>query len=174
MKRNLLIFISFIILSACKEPVARKPKQRSTTSFYKELIEENKKLNERERRFLERFILQDTTKVYKASKSGFWYTYIQKNTLNSVFPKKDDTVIIEFDITDINGNILYNKQKKEYKIDKQDFIPALQDGIKLMKQNETVTFVIPSYRAYGVTGDGNKIGRSQPIKSTIKLINIKQ
>ena len=70
--------------------------------------------------------------------------------------------------------ILYiKKQEKSYKIDKEDFIPALQDGIKLMKIGETITFVIPSYRAFGVTGDGNKIEVNQTIKSTVTLIDIK-
>ena len=63
--------------------------------------------------------------------------------------------------------------KRFYKVDKEDFIPALQDGIKLMKKGETIIFVIPSYRAFGVSGDGNKIGINQPIKSTVKLIDIK-
>jgi len=42
-----------------------------------------------------------------------------------------------------------------------------------MKVGETITFVIPSYSAFGITGDGNKIGINQSIKSTVTLINIK-
>jgi FKBP-type peptidyl-prolyl cis-trans isomerase len=80
---------------------------------------------------------------------------------------------MSFDISDINGNILYKRQERNYKVDKEDFIPALQDGIKLMKKGETITFVIPSYSAFGITGDGNKIGVRQPIKSTVTLIEIK-
>lgn len=173
MKRNLFFLVIFALFFSCKEPKARRPKQHSTTNFYKELIAENKKLNKRERRFLEQLILRDSNTVYKESQSGFWYTYVKKDTVKSLTPKKGDLVTIEFDVVDIQGNILYPNQQKEYKVDEQDFIPALQDGIKLMKQEETITFVVPSYRAYGVTGDGNKIGINQPIKSTIKLINIK-
>ena len=40
-------------------------------------------------------------------------------------------------------------------------------------KGETITFVIPSYRAFGVTGDGNKIAVNQPIQSTVTLIDIK-
>jgi FKBP-type peptidyl-prolyl cis-trans isomerase len=41
-----------------------------------------------------------------------------------------------------------------------------------MKIGETITFVLPSYNAYGITGDNNKIGLNQSIKSTVTLINI--
>jgi FKBP-type peptidyl-prolyl cis-trans isomerase FkpA len=42
-----------------------------------------------------------------------------------------------------------------------------------MKIGETITFVIPSYSAFGIIGDGHKIGINQSIKSTVTLINIK-
>lgn len=174
MKRNIVLFLLVLVLNSCKETEARRPKQHSTTNFYKELIAKNKKLNTREKRFLESLIAKDTLNSYQASSTGFWYTYIKKDTLEKPFAKTKDMVTIEYAINDINGKTLYEKQTRTYKVDKEDFIPALQDGIKLMKQGETVTFVIPSYRAFGVTGDGNKIGINQPIKSTITLINIKQ
>jgi FKBP-type peptidyl-prolyl cis-trans isomerase len=61
----------------------------------------------------------------------------------------------------------------KYRIDKEDFIFALQLGIKLMKVGETIIFVIPSYNAFGISGDGEKIGINQSIKSTVTLLNIK-
>ena len=70
---------------------------------------------------------------------------------------------------------MYSKEDlgiKKYIIDKEDFISGLQKGIKLMKIGETVTFVIPSYSAFGIAGDGNKIGINQSIKSKVTLINI--
>ncbi|SOS55555.1 Gliding motility lipoprotein precursor GldI [Tenacibaculum finnmarkense] len=82
-------------------------------------------------------------------------------------------MLLSYDISDINGHIIYQKQERTYKVDQEDFIPALQDGIKLMKKGEIITFVIPSYRAFGVIGDGKKIMVNQPIQSTVTLIEIK-
>jgi gliding motility-associated peptidyl-prolyl isomerase len=85
-------------------------------------------------------------------------------------------VSFEYEITDLNDSIIYSKEElgiRNYKVDKEDFISAIQKGIKLMKVGETITFVIPSYNAFGITGDGNKIGINQSIKSTITLLNIK-
>ena len=41
-----------------------------------------------------------------------------------------------------------------------------------MKTGETITFVLPFYNAFGVLGDGNKIGVNQSIKITVTLIKI--
>ena len=170
-----IVFFSVILLGvvSCKEPEARRPKKQGTTNFYKEVIAKNKKLNSLEKKRLENWILKDTVHKYKLSESGFWYTYHVKDSVNSVNPKIAEEVLISYNISDLNGNIIYDKKEKNYKIDKEDFIPALQDGIKLMKKGETITFVIPSYRAFGVTGDGNKINGNQSIQSTVTLIEIK-
>ncbi len=167
-------FLILVILYSCNEPVSRKPIKHSTTSFYKELTNHNKRLNEREQQFIDYLIKKDSFRIYITSKSGFWYYYDKKIKRGSETPKSGDIVEIEYNIMDIYGNELYPKQLKTYKIDKEDFISALQDGIKLMKPKEIITFVIPSYCAYGVIGDGNKIGINQPIKSTVKLLNIKK
>ncbi|TYP98245.1 protein involved in gliding motility GldI [Tenacibaculum adriaticum] len=174
MKRSIYILTGLVLLFSCKEPKVRKPKQHSTTNFYKEVLDQNKKLNELENKRIEYLISQDTLHQYKSSSNGFWYTFIQKDTINHVVPKENDLVTIQYTIQDVNGNPIYAKQERTYKVDKEDFIPGLQDGIKLMKEGETVTFIVPSYRAYGVVGDGNKIGINQPLKSTLTLIKIKQ
>ncbi|SEB35401.1 peptidyl-prolyl isomerase, gliding motility-associated [Tenacibaculum sp. MAR_2009_124] len=173
MKVRILFLVTFMFLFSCGEPVARKPKKHGTTNFYKEVIRKNKKLNGLEKSRLESWIRKDTVHVYEESTQGYWYYYNKKDSVQSISPKLEDVVEIEFDIKNIKGNLLYEKMKRSYKVDKEDFIPALQDGIKLMKKGETITFVIPSYRAFGVSGDGNKIGINQPIKSTVTLIDIK-
>lgn len=174
MKHKILLFlvVSLVVVS-CKKPEARRPKQHGTQNFYKEVLEENKRLNALEKSRIEQLIAQDTLKQYITSSNGFWYNYNVKDTLGLSSPKTEDLVVISYDIKDLYGEVLYKKNERTYKVDKEDFIPALQDGIKLMKKGETITFVIPSYRAFGVTGDGNKIAVNQPIQSTVTLIDIK-
>ncbi len=174
---KVFVFLMISTLFSCSENQARRPKKQGTTNFYKEVIAKNKKLNALEKKRLEKWISKDTLTKYEVSKSGFWYTYLVKDSINNPVknpkPTPENTVVFSFDISDINGNIIYQKEERSYKIDKEDFIPALQDGIKLMKKGEIVTFVIPSYRAFGVVGDGNKITVNQPIKSTVALLEIK-
>lgn len=172
-KTILFILIVLLVVVACEKPEARRPKQHGTTNFYNEVLKENKKLNALEKERLEKWISQDTIAEYKTSPHGFWYTYVTKDTLGLSSPKPEDVVLLSYSISDMSNGLIYERREKTYKVDKEDFIPALQEGVKLMKKGETITFVIPSYRAFGVTGDGNKIAVNQPIQSTVTLIDIK-
>ena len=112
---------------------------------------------------------------YISSPNGFWYRYIVKNDSDTVFPVKGDIVQVSYDLLDLNDQIIYSKETngiKEYVVDKEDFIPGLQYGIKLMKEGESMKFIIPSFNAFGVLGDEKKIGMNTSIISRITLINI--
>ena len=153
-------------------PINPKP----STTLLSETLSTSKALNKIEDDTILDYIKKDTVLGYIESKQGFWYAYITKKTQNSPTPVKGDRVVLAYEISDLQGNIIYSEDDlglKEYHVDKEDFITGLQKGIKLMKEGETISFIIPSYSAFGVTGDGNKIKLNQTIKSKVTLINIK-
>ncbi|MCG1037604.1 gliding motility-associated peptidyl-prolyl isomerase GldI [Polaribacter sargassicola] len=176
MKIKFVIIVSFFILG-CTKTTPRKPiNPKISTTILKETVAETKRLNKKEEQKILNLIALDSTKKYSISSNGFWYTYINKVEENTPLPKLGDTVELQYNITDLEGNVIYSTEElgiKEYKVDKEDFISALQVGIKLMKVGETITFVIPSYNAFGISGDRDRIGINQSIKSTVTLINIK-
>jgi gliding motility-associated peptidyl-prolyl isomerase len=74
-----------------------------------------------------------------------------------------------------SNDTIYSKEDigtLTYKVDKQDLFPGLRNSIKLLKENESATFLFPSSLSYGYHGDNNKIGVNVPIKSTITILNI--
>jgi len=174
--KNSYLFFLMVFCFSCSKIEPRKPiNPKPSTTLYKETIKESIALNKVENDKILQIIKNDSTRLYLQSSNGFWYTYIHKIEENSPTPKKGNEVTLAYNITDLNDSILYRKEDlgvKKYIIDKEDFISGLQKGIKLMKIGETITFVIPSYSAFGITGDGNKIGINQSIKSTVTLINI--
>ena len=176
MKVRILIFCSVLFFSCSKNEPRRPINPKPSTTILQETVKESIKLNKIEDDKITSLIQKDSINNYLVSPNGFWYTYIHKVQENKETPKMGDIVIIEYNITDLQDNILYSKDElgqKEYVVDKEDFISGLQTGIKLMKVGETITFVIPSYNAFGISGDGNKIGINESIKSTVTLINIK-
>ena len=176
MKRNFLLLLGVLVLFSCKEQEARRPVVQKTTTLLSETLDEKKRLIAFENKLIESYIAQDSTTNYNVATNGFWYSYIKQNKLETQVPKFGNEVEISYNLTDLSGNVFYSKEElgiKKYVIDKEDFIPGLQEGIKLMKVGETITFVIPSYRAFGLVGDENRIGINQTIKSTVTLISIK-
>ena len=165
-----------IFVVSCTKVQPRKPiNPKPSTTLYFEAIQQSKVLNKMEEDKILKLIKNDSTKTYLQSQNGFWYTYINKVNEDLPTPKIGDEVTLTYNISDLKDSIIYSKEElgiKKYMIDKEDFIAGLQVGIKLMKKGETITFVLPSYNAFGITGDNNKIGINQSIKSTVTLIKI--
>lgn len=170
-----LLICSFII--SCKSPEARKPVKVISGSYINASVEKNKKWISEENAFLKDIIEKDTINKYHISEKGFWYYYniaLPHETEQADF---GDIIEYEYSITDINGEIIYSKEElgsQTYQMDKEELFTGLREGLKIMKEGETVTFVFPSYTAFGYYGDSKKIGTNMPIVSTVTVLNIEQ
>ncbi len=175
MKLVFHIFCLTVLLYSCKTPEARKPVSIKSGSFISESIHRNKELAAREEARIQKIITNDTVNDYIASETGFWYYYNKKDSLPGTTPKFGDIVTFNYNVKDLNGNIIYTKQELDtisYRIDKQELFLGLREGLKLMKQGEMVTFLFPSYQAYGYYGDDYKIGTNIPLITEVKLNTI--
>jgi len=177
MKLKFLFFLLCIALVSCSEPQARRPMTVKTSTTLATTVAQTKVINKIEEQRILQYIALDSLHTYTVSSSGFWYTYNHKIEGDAYTPNANDKVLISYDIKELNNETIYSTEElgeKEYVIDKEDFITALQVGIKMMKEGESITFVIPSYNAYGIVGDGNKIGINESIISTVTLLKINQ
>ena len=176
MRYSYLILL-FVVVTSCSTPEARRPISYTKTHTLASATEQLKKINQIEEAKVLAYIKNDSLHTYATSSNGYWFQYLDKKESQTASLEKGTVVIISYEIRDLNNQIIYSKESlgvKEYAIDKEDFIPALQSGIKMMNVGETIKFVIPSPQAYGVVGDGNKIGINQSIISIVTLINIKE
>ncbi len=173
----ILLFSSIIV--SCKTPEARQPVQSSSGSFIKESAERNKKIYDDEKEFIQKLIAKDSSHNYTSSENGFWYFYNKRDTAITEMPDLGDIVKFTYDIKDLNGTIIISDEEnglQHYKVDQsnQELISGIREGIKLMKEGETVTFLFPSYKAYGYYGIEEKLGANIPVQSTVTLHSIEQ
>ncbi|QHI39026.1 Outer membrane protein MIP [Kordia antarctica] len=174
-----IVFLSMICIAvvSCAQKEARKPVSVRSGSFLKESVERNKALIAQEEAAIQKYMENDSTNTYVASKNGFWYFYNKKSPEEMYLPKKGDTLTYEISTSKFAGDVIYAKEEigvQEYIVEKQQTIPGLRYALQLMKQGETVTFLFPSHIAYGYHGDNKKIGTNVPIQSTITLLTIKK
>lgn len=167
--------ICCVVLSiSCTKPTPRKPVTQKTSTFLQESIERNKIINKVEETALMKIMEADSTNDYIASESGFWYYYNTKNSEASELPKTGDELTFTYEIKDINRETIYTKEElgeRKYLVDKQELITGLQDGLKLMKEGETVTFLFPSHKAYGYSGYKD-IKSNEPLIYTVTVHKI--
>lgn len=170
--KNLTLILVCLFLASCSQQQARKPISHSEGSFMKESAERNKKLIAEEEKIIAGLIKSNPKIKYISSKQGYWYYYVTKNETDSLCPKKGDIANFDYEVKDINGNIIYSAeelQNQSYMVDKQNIMTGLQSGLKLMKKKEKITFLFPSHNAYGYHGDNKKIGSNEPLICTVTL-----
>lgn len=176
MRPIVLLFSSLIILG-CAKAIPRKPVVVKSGTLIQRSIAINKQIKEQEEARILRIVNRDTLNKYLNSGNGFWYFYNQKDSLNTPTPKTGDLVNFSYNIKNLNGEIIYSKsdlKDKNYRIDKEELIFGLREGLKLLKVNESATFMFPSHLAYGFYGDLEKIGRNTPIISEVTLNSIQK
>ena len=176
MKLRTCIYLSFFLYFSCGEQEPRKPVSSSKTYSLSSATEFLKQINKNEEVKIKKYIENDSLYLYTRSSNGFWYRYIHKIEKDTIVPQKGNNVEFIYDISNLDNKLIYSSEEigvKKYWVDKEDLIPGLQKGIKIMKPGETIKFIFPSFNAYGVVGDGKKIGINQSLISKVTVINIK-
>lgn len=176
MRFNPIILVSFLailLITSCqKQEEARRPISQASGTFMKKSVARNKKLVASEEDQIKAIMKRNPKITYMTSSKGYWYSYETKNELDTLTPKKGDIALFNYEITDLNGAIIYSElelRSQTYRVDKQDIMMGLRDGIKLMRKGEKVKFYFPSHMAYGYHGDNKKIGTNTPIICTVIL-----
>jgi gliding motility-associated peptidyl-prolyl isomerase len=173
---SILSLIMVFALTACSQQQARRPVSHSEGTFMKESIERNKKLIAGEEQQLDSIMKSTPNIKYIASNKGYWYFYDKEVTTDSITPKPGDIAYFDYEIKDVKGNVIYSQAElrpQVYKVDKQNIMMGLRDGIKLMNEGETVTFLFPSHMGFGYHGDNDRIGTNKPLICTVTLNDIK-
>jgi gliding motility-associated peptidyl-prolyl isomerase len=170
-----IAFLVSILVSSCKQhQEVRRPISHSSGTFMKKSVDRNKKLVASEEDQIKAIMKSKPTVEFFASSKGYWYSYETKNELDTITPKKGDVAFFDYEIKDIDGNIIYSElelRPQTYFVDKQDIMMGLRDGIKLMHKTEKVSFLFPSHMGYGYHGDDKKIGVNKPLLCTVTLHN---
>lgn len=169
-----ILFFTSLLLSCKQHEQARRPISQASGSFMKQSVDRNKKLVASEEDIIKKIIKNNPKVKYYATKKGYWLYYDERNVTDSSTPKKGDIAYFDLEIKDIDGNVIYSAAElgpQTYHVDKQEIMMGLRDGIKLMRKNETVTFLFPSHIAYGYHGDNKKIGTNQSLICTVSLRN---
>ncbi len=167
-----VLAVVLLTYSCSQQQPARRPVSHSSGSFMRESAERNIKLVAGEEAKIDSIMKSNPQIKYFASKKGYWYYYEVRNDKDTLRPKRGDIAYFDYDVKDIDGNVIYSEvqlRPQVYHVDKQNIMMGLRDGIKLMRRNERVTFLFPSHMGYGYHGDNKRIGHNEPLICTVTL-----
>ena len=177
MKLFVFLFIFLIFIShSCEENKTRYPLNKKKDGFLKTSAYRNKALYTSEEFLIKKAAKLDSLNNYHISDVGFLYAKIKSTNKNLPLPEKGEKVRFKYQIEDLDKNIIYSYKELgivEYLIDQENLLPALREGIRIMRPMEIAVFLFPSYLCYSYQGDGIKINANQPLRFTIERIPIK-
>ena len=174
MRYSLFFLLICLLFVSCKPSEARHPISNSSGAFIDASIKRNKQLNNREYSLIKTFI-QNSEKTFKSTEYGFWYAYNTKIETTTQTPKFGDLVQYNYGLETLDGQVIYTAKELEtqnYYIDQQELFSGLREGLKLMKEGESMTFIFPSQKAYGYYGDDKKIGSNVPLVCDFTLLKL--
>ncbi len=179
MNKTVTLLLCLLVVYSCKSPEARKPVSVKTGSFMDASIVRNKALHIEQKGLFEDYMNNHPNEEFIASANGFWYAYNSEKSIDTTTAKFGDIVNFNFDIKRINGDQVYSEEElktRNYAMDQEKLFSGLREGLKLMKEGETITFLFPSQKAFGYYGDNDKIGTNVPIicKVTVNSITKKE
>ena len=85
------------------------------------------------------------------------------------------SVTMNYTVNFLNGDYCYSSDSSgvlQFIMGQSDEPSGLQEGLSKMKAGGQALFIIPSYLAYGLTGDGNKIGPNKTLVYQVELLKV--
>lgn len=174
MKVKILVFLLGILLVGCSGPEPRKPVVRKTTSVNSESVEINKKINALEEEVLKEYAAKDSLNTYYNSSNGFWYAVTSEGKMERKV-EAGDQILFSTEIMDLGNNVIYTSEEigqQSYYVDKENIVQGLRDGLKLLHEGAEATFLFPSHKVFGFSGNNDRIENNQPLVYKIKIIKI--
>ncbi|BAV94939.1 FKBP-type peptidyl-prolyl cis-trans isomerase [Ichthyobacterium seriolicida] len=163
---SLIICISF---SSCvNNNTPRLAKNKNLDNNWSNSITFAKKIFSQEDKKILKYLEDNDLSGFERTHDGFWFRIEGERTA----PSSKSEVIIEYSVLSMNGDEVYEKRNQSVLLNKTDIIQGLNDGLKLMNEGEIFTFIFPSYKAYGLYGDGNKVLPNTSLMYKVTLLKI--
>lgn len=166
----IVLFVTMAVIMACSQ----EPKNKSVKindSIEEALINANKHVLKTEDRQIIDYLARYNIAAEKTA-TGVRYLIYQKG--NGTQITKDHVVTIKYTLKSLAGDVLYSSDKqgnKTFKMGKGEVEAGLEEVLLLMKNGEKAKVVIPSYMAWGLTGDGDKIPPKATLVYDLEIIN---
>jgi FKBP-type peptidyl-prolyl cis-trans isomerase FkpA len=171
-KANILLF-AWVIIAGCHQGNNREkytpPAPASKEDLKEALIHQNRQLIREEMEHINAYeerhgLAMDTTST------GLHYLITEKTMGRKAGLMKDVTISYKAGLLD--GSVCYSSDSAgllTFTLGQSNQPSGLQEGLLLMREGEKAMMIVPSYLAYGVTGDGVCVPGSSSVIFHVKL-----
>ena len=167
---TILVLWVLLLAASCSDSNQASHKRMPTQD---ELIEANKRKVSKEADLINKFIDQSGWEM-KETQTGIRYEiyHLEDDTVDA---KSGDVVSIVYSLhlldgtrisdTDLNGPITF-------KVGQGDVVSGLHEAVTLLSVGDSARLILPSYLAYGLTGDQNNIPSNAALFYDLSLVSL--
>ncbi len=169
MYKILTILFTITIFISCQQQEPQRVRHLhktdliDSTAMAKLLL--NRQMTEAADRDCNAFVQKDSLHYVKDN-AGFWY--VQTIERNDHTIEKGQKILVDIQLSELNGNIISNIDHLEYVLGSGDLPISIARSINKMSIGEQVRIVSPWYTAYGVNGTTNV----QPYSNLLIILTI--
>ncbi len=170
---SLFVIVGFMIIISCRHSSNQSPKP-DENKMREKLIDLNKERIAEENDQIDEYINRFGYKM-NTTETGLRYTILNKGKGEN--PKWMSDVKLKYRVDLLDGTYCYSSDSSgvlDIKLGESDEPTGLQEGVLKLKAGGKALLIVPSYLAYGLTGDGNKINGAQSLVYNIELVEIKK
>lgn len=161
------------MLVACSKPTPQRPVQYHKITLQESLAKEDFELD---KEIIQEYMERHDSIQFKNSFNAFWWASVEKKEEAKPI---DSSVQIDYtySVYNFKDQEIYSKDDIGIQyavIGKTKQIRAFTEIFKELSEGEKAILLVPSFSAYGFSGDGNKIGPAQPIVIKLEIIQLKE
>lgn len=176
--RKYLIVITIVLvlfsLAACGDQKATGSVVSSSEEVKEDkdapYVEGNKNIMRRENEEMQMFIRRYGWKMQRTP-TGLYVEVLESGD-GELF-KENDRVAMAYKTFLLSGEQIYSSDSsgvKVFMVNRSEEIDALHEAAQMLRPGAKARLVIPSYLAYGVAGDGDRIQGLQPIVMEVRVL----
>ncbi len=173
-----VLMVLCIVVAGCddkeeKVQEAGITKNKSEDQILKELTSDiNKKFNEEDLNNIERYLRNKNWDIDSTQTGIFYYIF---ETNDSIKPQEGDRVVVEYDISTLDGKNLYSSEENGatiFSVNKEDMESGVHEAVQMLGVGDKGVFIMVNTRAHGVLGDEDKVMPYQVLVYKLKLVGI--
>lgn len=160
-----------ILFAACGER-GRLPTAPPAVVGKEDLIEENRKWQQRESREIDLWVRRQGM-TFVTSGTGVRLSILRDVPGDTARP--DDLARVSYRLSLLNGDTCYATPQgapESFRIEHDDVESGLHEAIQHLSEGDSAVVVIPSHRAHGLVGDQEKVPMRSPVVYHIALLKL--
>lgn len=162
-----------VLLASCAENTDNQSDNRANGQDRERLEEANRYLVKQEKEIINEYI-NNCGNEFVETGTGLRYRIVNQG--DSVLIKTGHIVVMEYQTSLINNEIVYSSDNdgiKSFVVGRGGVERGLEEAMLHLHIGDEAEVIMPSYLAYGLTGDGNKIPPRSILVYKLKIIDYK-